>query len=285
MKRALIIFGIGVASALLPVVPCRAQAPNLKFKDVPVYWNQWQLPRHFEGQDPAFIWSNASLIYAPKTEFQTTKEWNQLLWLGKNAPIIGNLKITDYFACTLRETGIGEMGLPFYTYDADAQLVTAHLHPCTEYNTSANQVTYRLCTTFSGGDSYVGENGFGATANVDRFDANDYDLQFTNLSDFMGYKDGDQNALTGEIAVSTYLSSAIADSEIGNIRVLALFKLCDPYYGYWTNFHEATIDSPSAITDVNHVLVAHIDELWFYDYETGKVLKKVKPFPAPAWAQ
>lgn len=94
----------------------------------------------------------------------------------------------------------------------------------------------------------------------------DYFLAFDNLYDF--YPRGtDDDA--GFVAM-------LPEGTVGQLRMLAVASLVEPFISESTTFWKATYAKPTDFTLKKRYLIGLLQEVWFYDSVGGKVLVKLK---------
>jgi hypothetical protein len=116
---------------------------------------------------------------------------------------------------------------------------------------------------------------YGETVQVRVIWRYDYFLAFENLYDFYGRVADDDAGFRASLPMGAEEAKPL--TEPGRVGVLALFRL-KPFYRTESNtFWKATLAKPTDYTLKKRYLVGDLLEVWFYDFESGEILAKVRP--------
>ena len=119
----------------------------------------------------------------------------------------------------------------------------------------------------------TGEAGTQASSNMPDRRGNwrwDYFLAFENLYDFYPRRtDGD----AGFVAL---IPDELA-TDAGEVKMLALARLRSPFIAESSTFWKATLSQPIDFMLKKRYLFAELQQVWFYNSSSGKVLAKVLP--------
>lgn len=202
-----------------------------------------------------------------KDEFESTEAYLQRI--AKQAPIALGPKLSETDALAFMSLPVDTTS----TYDADSQklVVSDSWEYSDEYRMSRNSYIYSSQTKIinrfsSGSESYVGQNGYGATTSINK-----------EKFDVCGLKPPQHIGVTKfEVIVQPEQAKQHKD----NLRVLYIGKIAGPRPYF---FHEKpTMASPNDLEELGTILRFDLMQAWLIDWKTGDVLTKRVLEPASA---
>lgn len=228
----------------------RTARTSPKYSVLPFDVNLEKLPPHFYGHDvEALVGPLQERGHPTKGEFETTQEYEQRLKQLSEKPVLGNLRVDSYYAFKADTE---------FDYDADRQSLGLSVKAKT---IRGDLLMLFLHSTDQHLRSYTAKNAFGAEVEVNVEDDEYYSLEFDNGPD-----------------IGVYIAMAPTDAEKAkpSINALVVCKLKPPFVDLRTDYHRATFDSPFSGSSKYYDIFIEVRAIWFYDFESGQVLAKVK---------
>ena len=263
--------GLQTKSATTAVAP----AQNLDFSG-------GRLPSNFVPIDPDELYRVASrtLPIPEKSHFETTAQYQARVEASAQKVLLRGLKVSDDFAFVLRPSSRAASGhlqkrddfLNYVFddfveagYDADSKQMSVSI-PTNNGDIShdKNSVTaIHLSITYGG--PYVGQTAFGAKRLVRAVRTDTLDLDWTTDLDGTSW-------LPGEFSLTVEPGEARALS--GDIEVIMIGKLRDPFASHWVGGTEASLEQiePIDITLLHRVLYISLDRIIIANGRTGAIL-------------
>lgn len=264
---------LNTKSATIPMVP----AQNLDFSG-------GRLPPNFAAIDPDELYRVASktLPIPEKSQFETTAQYRARVEASAHKVLLRGLKLSDDFAFVLRPSSRAASGrlqkrdgfLNYVfddfvetEYDADSKQMSVSI-PTNNGDVShdKNSVTaIHLSLTYGG--PYVGQTAFGAKRLVRAVRTDTLDLDWT--TDLDG-----KNWLPDGLSLTVEPDEARALS--GDIEVVMIGRLRDPFTSHWVGGTEASLEQiePIDIALLHRVLYISLDRIIIANGRTGAILEQ-----------
>jgi hypothetical protein len=260
-------------SAAIPIVPSQ----NLDFSG-------GRLPSNFVPIDPDELYRVASrtLPIPEKSQFETTAQYQARVEASAQKVLLRGLKISDDFAFVLRPSSRATSGhlqkqddfLNYVfddfvktEYDADSKQMSVSI-PTNNGDIShdKNSVT-AIHLSITNGGPYVGQTVFGAKRLVRAVRADTLELDWTTDLDGTSW-------LPGGFSLTVEPGEARALS--GDIEVIMIGRLRDPFASHWVGGTEASLEQiePIDITLLHRVLYISLDRIIIANGRTGAILKQ-----------
>lgn len=263
------------------VVPIASPAPDIRSFNIQVD----KLAPGFTGHDIKAIFNDlvAKKDRAVKGEFETTAEFEARLQREAQVPILGKLERDGYFAFVIKNSS----GETFY--DADSQVMTIAIALQSGDESIYKQSNKKALTSQVElkREQYEGSNAYGAKATVTRHLGVDYDVAFSNYSQFGVSKYIDSGTRSrghtedyfakDVFMVRIPMDVALAKEVKSRLQILAVVKLLDPYTYEGSFYDKPTISRPDEYFIQYHFLNTELLEVWIFDESTGRIFSKQKP--------
>jgi hypothetical protein len=120
-------------------------------------------------------------------------------------------------------------------------------------------------------NKHIGTNAYGAKVEFEELKFREYLVAFTNFKEFPMEKGGGESIM-GKVQVPPADAAQLGES----IAVLLVCTLVEPYIASDSVQQKPTPEKPRDYLAQYYYLNVHLLELWFYDFNTGKVLLKMK---------
>jgi hypothetical protein len=238
-----------------------------------------KLPPHFRGHDPRAIYLALQKVGAnpTKSEYESTAEFEKRKASIGDRALFGTLKAGSTVAFVRDEYTFPMLGL-ISNYDADHQLLAVTLRGRKSRLYLEGLFAPEILEVVLGGkttssDSYIGTNAFGATREVSRSYEDQYGLALKPKKWPFEREDRFSDAESKFEIVN--ISSSQARQLKQNLRILFIGTLQEPWTHHDVEGREAKFDSPYESTTSKYLLDFVPKEIWFFDYSTGIVLKKI----------
>lgn len=207
--------------------------------------------------DPKIVYKALAGLQSPKSEFETTAEYQQRLATILHQEIEPGVTLQSPLPFLLNQDSVlGSSSLVARLhYDADSEYLTINISPTIIEKMSV------LILKIETGDlgHYTGQNAYGATAEVSRMHAEGYGITF------------DRNTWLTRSDIRVSIPRDQARMIYPHLRLVLLCKAIPPYATTRFEHLDPTLDSPiDAGTNENLVAVEPI-ELRLYDDRTGQV--------------
>lgn len=243
-----------------------------------------QLPSNLVPIDPDELYRVASrtLPIPEKSQFETTAQYQARVEASAQKVLLRGLKVSDDFAFVLRPSSRATSGhlqkrddfLNYVfddfvetAYDADSKQMSVSIPTSNgDISHDKNSVTaIHLSITYGG--PYVGQTAFGAKRLVRAIRTDTLDLDWTTDLDGKSWLP-DGLSLTVEPDEARALS--------GDIEVIMIGRLRDPFTSHWVGGTEASLEQiePIDITLVHRVLYISLDRIIIANGRTGAILKQ-----------
>jgi hypothetical protein len=253
----------------------KAQSKSFnKFDETAFDLTRTTLPLKYRGHDAMKLHTALNKrIKMPKTEFETTEQFNNKKADGLIKPILGKLTVNDIYAFMIKPISDNEVFFDTerlindekINYSADKQLITFRLSDSPIANFSEKTRTYK------------GTNGYGAIVEVSSYNSKIWKIKLkqSNLHQFVSINDIDKYSRSIDIGLEN-ITPIIAKEYKNNLRVLVIAKSEDPYTSETSRNTDATYDSPIETVTETYKIHCSAIEIWIYNFKTGAVLKKFK---------
>lgn len=228
-----------------------------------------EVPAHYMGHDPFVVAENFVKLALPKTEFETTADFNRRKSLLLKRPFVGSLFYSSDFVVQLDQSAYSA------TFDADKQMLNVELG-FGSYLPSASikATTLKLKDQTIPLGSYRASNSFGVEKEVLKYKNVEVGFEFSNFKDFQIKL----NKIFGakDVGVQIPMTTELAKRSKSNLRVLLRYSPLPPYLSYYHNFVTPKVSSPLEKDLHWYYLHGQAKELLFYDFESGQILYKWK---------
>jgi len=230
---------------------------------------------HFRGHDPGTISRALEALEETntKSEFETSAEFEQRKKNGQ---------ASQHLPCELAfvvPPAFEDLSGWRATYDADGHVMVVslqfmHLTFVLEPDKPDFNV---LGLSHKGSRSeYVGQNAYGATAEVSSYQGEAYGLALPLnawVSEVPSGTEGLRHPPSYRVLIP--MEPDYARNLKPNLGVLVVCSLRQSKLLTWFSGHEATIDSPYEGYVTTKYLNAKIEQVWVFDSQSGQVIKKV----------
>ena len=244
---------------------------------------------------PGFLGHDARAMYRAierakpkeKGEFETTPQYEARLARADKS-LYGALKLSSRLAFVVptRETNefVGSM-YPLNlqtTYEADAETMNVKIGFDPFHNGNdkyAEEIRSIIWNEVSRTDgSYLGSNAFGAKVKVEITTETTTGLAFDIPSTLYHGKGLGDSIVPESRCASFHVSPQRAKQIKGNLRVLVITKLIDPYIVNTEEYEEPTIEYPYERSKYYHYLKVNIEDMWIFDLVSGEVFVKLSTY-------
>lgn len=243
------------------------------YANSPIVITSKQLPPGFLGQNPAAVFWGIERKKTTKGKYETSAEFGiraNRIW---SAPLFGKVCLWSPIAFSLSPS--------WCDYDADQQNFQAHFAGFSKSRTGdwENQTQYLHFATHSWTQdqgSYIGQNAFGATVKVARWQEFVYGFQITNPTDF-GFVPTTEGGDKYRISLAAQIDPKTAPKVERNIKALFIGYVTKPYQSQDLGFDAATFDSPYSTSKTSNYVCFRLKAVWFYDLNSGRIYAKITP--------
>ena len=228
------------------------------------------LPSNYMGHDPFVVAESLAKLAQPKTEFETTADFNKRKSVVSKSPIVGSLTSIYDFALQLDNRAYST------AFDADKQILLVKLNfdfylPASSPERTALKLGSRTIPL----GSYVGTNSFGVQKEVLKYKQADIEFKF---SDFKSFKiKPDRTIGVDSVGIQIPMTTDTAKKSKSNLRVLLIYTPQAPYISDYHNFVTPKVTSPLEKDLYWYYLHGQVKELVFYDFESGQILLRLQP--------
>jgi hypothetical protein len=279
MKPLILLF---LAISVL-TVPCsaygqrKADVPSL-YALSPPDLNTTVLPRRYNGANPEAIFAalEKRSKASQKDEFETTAAYQARLVASQTEKLVGTFGLNDIIPVVLASESL--YGIDSQ-YNADAEELavkitarSAIIGVRADLDKRALDVKY----DFHAPTEYVGVNGYGARVTVEKSTTYIYSLLFQNFNSY-SFELPARFSASGSVVTRLKLSPIEAKKAKESLRALLLIRLQTPSTEKGYISKKPTIQDPKETFAVYHYLVADVEQVWIYNYETGQVYKRLLP--------
>lgn len=220
------------------------------------------LPPHYRGSDCVAITRKIKSNNLGKSEYETTASYSaRMATLGRQK-LEGARTMSDRIGF-VEPAGVGDT-----TYDAD----TGRLNIKATWGRDRLDVersAYRgsvMSEAVAYDDSAVVHNGYGAAVRGSKSGRTVCALAFSNFP----YEQGEP----ASFAVSVPLTPVQAKAVKRHLALLYVGTLAAPYLGTYSQFQEASLETPHQIVWNGDSAVLTLSEIWLFDQSTGTILHK-----------
>lgn len=233
---------------------------NVAYSAFPIDKSIERLPLEFAAQDPQQIYNALVEKFGPKREFESTPQYQERLQSEKDKPLFGDIRANGLFVSEVDHSKDNAVGKAEMVYDADRQVL---------------QVTAWLSLVLSNPSSFGNPNGKQAirVRNIVQPDINSYSLIFNNSKNF-GIK---QDKNSTKIKFDVPMGVDEAKEAKSSLKILLLYQLVEPFTQEWKGIEFPQIFKNQAPRPTDRYLNVNVEEIWFYNSETGKIYHKIKP--------
>ena len=232
------------------------------------------LPRRYVGHSFAGVFETVfkSEKSFQKDEFESTDIFQARLKKMKSKMIVGNISFGSRIAFNFLPHKNGFELI----YDADKEELTVFVR----WNRQSSFGTYPdqfLSLIWSDSSkklgSYVGRNAFNRATKVTILRNNSFHL-VSDLKTLKRFESFSEDAGDGFISEEIPMKSAVAREAKANLRVLVIGRLNDIPVLKSQNRSEPTLQSPKDEINFDYGLNFDIEDVWVYDYPSGRVWVK-----------
>ena len=228
------------------------------------------LPPRYAGHSCRSLAKAVSTIKPQKSEFETTAAYKARVDALSSAPMVGTTTLNDVIGLVQAPevySGVHE------TYDADRGVLKldAHWDGITQ---SVNNQLLRKVTLdqkLKSTRSYTASNAYGKKVDVDssRWDA--CGVAFSNLTYYASLTSGRKN-----IQESIEMTPDEAKSAKGNLAIVFVGNMSEPYLWEFSDYSKPTIDHPTEMAWGGDLLVMKLVQVWIFNRQSGKIYKKIE---------
>jgi len=268
---------------------------------IPINYNWERLPDNFHILNGNELYSSISNTFKlSKSEFETTKNFEQRKKQRLIQPIVGNLTVdsTLYVEIIQNKEDI----LNPCEYNADTQELSVNFGftstfevtvlnynndyfqsirdslPYSQRNNYPSLSMLKIYQREKDLGSYKGQNAFGVKKTVDKYLYTQIYLVLQDSSSFIP-----KRFFSNNVSIKSFLEDIILKFPIEpnnakeakkNLKIIAFLKLYEPYFDEDTKHDPATIDLPVSITEERYFIFANIEKIWFYNSTTRQIYHK-----------
>jgi len=228
----------------------------------------------FQGHDIAAIYGaiKESSALKPKSEFETTAQFNTRHNSFVDRPILGNLTAGSPFAFVVPNSSIFE---PEFKYDADSQTLAFKLEArSTTFYLASEQPeldTVVIRQTVLDRSTYTASNAYGARVQVEKTYSEDHGVAFAKDNWLFRSSGGYDRKFTRLFAMTPEQARTVKEDG----KVLLICRVVEPWFRETVHGHEAKIDEPYETTVRDNYLQAIPMQLWIFNQKTGEVVTKL----------
>jgi hypothetical protein len=252
-----------------------AEAQSIKFSQSPIDYGAKKLSPNFIGHDPSQVYRLFDTKSFNRGKYETRDKWMER-----------QLNIADkpFFGSVYQDSLIGFSVKPsFCDYNADTKDFAAHF------------VLYKgeITRDYGNGEKFV-EDGLKTTTSIRRTFFKKYNVtnpfgvkttvtSQAHVASGFSFNNWDRfpfirmSSSKYRISYKASLPPVNAQRLEKNIAVLYLGFMDLPYQGREFQSIEATFDSPWSDQLTSQYACFRLAEIWFYDYKSGYIYKKIKP--------
>jgi len=226
------------------------------------------LPPQYIGHSCRSFAKAVSKIKPQKSEFETTSAYRARVDAAGNAPIVGTTTLNDVVGFVQASdvyAGVSE------TYDADRGVLNVRAHWDGQTKMVNNELLrfVRLNEKIKSNRSYVASNAYGKKVDVDSSQWNVCAVAFSNLTYSSLLRSGIKN-----IDESIEMSADDARSAKGNLALIFVGNLNEPYLSEFHDYSKPTIDRPNEMAFSGDLLIMKLVQVWIFNRQTGAIYKK-----------
>ncbi len=226
-----------------------------------------KLPKNYIGHDFVSLYKALNKI-APRSEFETSDDYEQRLLALSSKPLIGTLTISSLFAFTVNELKI--------SYDADRQTLTVAFSG--EYG-ERDSAIFDLSSYYEKKGSYIGVNAFNRKVQIQQGLKLKYSVQFPNCKhkySLLGRQEYDSMIVNHSLETSFIIDPDSAKKSKKTIALLIIGKLRPPFAESKKYKSEPKIDYPYDIATNERQIHMDVTAMWLYDKSSGALYKKIE---------
>ncbi len=222
-----------------------------------------------------------------KGEFETTEQYKKRLQMEDSLPIFGTLMFDSIFAVKI--FGIDSL------YNADKKELKIAIKLSKVKNEAEYDESRRAVIAKSDHRelTYKGTNAFGATVDVKEDVFTNYNIAFVNYEEFPlevytdpnmfpsdpksanRFRDIKWLATKESVVIKLRIEPERARAAKENLEVLMVCSLEGPFITKGGTHRKPKFSDPSAFSSLDYYINARLLELWYYDFKTGEVFKKI----------
>ncbi len=250
-----------------PTTPRNPKTEESKAVTQQLNLNSENLGPNFRGHDVVAVFSaiKSSPWLTPKSEFESTVNFDRRRNTFVDRPLYSNLKPSDYFAFVIGGDAVE------VNYDADFQLLSFTLTAQTikflleDGSPTLDAIPIRHAVHTRG--QYLGSNAFGATTVVTRATSEDYGVAFVPDT----WLFGDSHAFSYHVPMRPEDARVIKTIA----KLLLICRLSEPWLRQQSYRVNPTIDIPSESQFNDRYLQVAPEQLWLFNARTGQVIVKL----------
>lgn len=208
--------------------------------------------------DPKSVYEALAGVRSPKSEFETTAEYQRRLATVLNQEIAPGVSLQSPLPFLLNQTFAGPtLPVAKLSYDADSEYLKISISP----NPLGGMAGLILKTEGGEIGEYTGQNAYGATANVSRSHFEDYGIAI------------DRNNWLSRSDIRTLIPRDQARMIYSHLQLVLICRAIQPYITSQFQHFGPTLSSPIDSNANENLIVVEPLELRLYDGQTGQVLK------------
>jgi hypothetical protein len=164
-------------------------------------------------------------------------------------------------------------------YNADTEELSVKItarSPVIGVTMALDQREIALKYDFQPTKTYTGVNGYGARVTVEKHFTSIYSVLFENFNSYASELP-DRYSSSGTIITRLKLVPSAARAAKESLRALLFVRLRNPAVEKGYISKKPTVQDPHETFAVYYYLVADVEQLWLYNYESGQVYKVLIP--------
>jgi hypothetical protein len=227
------------------------------------------LPSGYLGHSCRSIAKAVSTIRPQKSEFETTSAYKARVDASGSARMVGTTSLSDavgFVQSTDVYTGVSEI------YDADRGLLKVRAHWDGQTKMVNNELLrfVRLDEKIKSNRSYAASNAYGKKVEVDSSRWDVCAVAFSNLT---------YSSLlisrTKNIDEPIEMSPDDARLAKGNLALMFVGNMSEPYLSEFHDYSKPTIDNPNEMASSGDLLIMKLVQVWIFNRKTGAIYKKI----------
>ncbi len=277
IMKQIVAFGI-LAGGLVGQTPSLSSVAS--YSQIAPDRNDATVRSGYRGFDPEAVVAALERlgVGASKSEFETTAEYEKRKAGIGTQQLFPGILVSGRLAFVLNDPDA--LDTARLSYDADAQnfIITVALNKQLLYDAPGSPVLFTtvLKSNVESASHFVGENAYGATADVHRISASDFGLVVRQGTWLTTPRELPENLAPREgVTFKLPIPAERAKSSAAHLRVLLLGFLQSPWIYHDFRSNSATLDNPTEYSALRRYLWVDPQELWVFDEQSGIVLTKI----------
>jgi hypothetical protein len=227
------------------------------------------LPPRYLGHSCRGLASKLVSLKPQKGEFETTAAYNERIESLKNTPLAGSTSFGDVVGFVQGAdvySGIDQ------SYDADRGVlkVSDNWGVSTQMVKSQLVTSVRLDQKIKHTRTYTASNAYGKKVTVDSTTWDTCGVAFSNLTYYSSLSSGFKR-----LEESIEMPPDEARSAKGNIALVFVGKLSEPFWSEFHDYSKPTIENPTEMAWTGDSVVMELIQVWIFNRQTGKIYKKI----------